>query len=134
MPSSSKRPANARLDFSRVDRIRKAMIREVGDLLTTDLRDPSLEGVLISVTDAEVSGDLQHVKLFISVMAEASVQEHVMAKLTAQLPRLRSAIGRRIVLRHTPQLHLTLDDGLERGSRMTQLLNDLAFERDQESL
>jgi ribosome-binding factor A len=110
------------------------MIREVGDLLTTDLRDPSLEGVLISVTDAEVSGDLQHVKLFISVMAEASVQEHVMAKLTAQLPRLRSAIGRRIVLRHTPQLHLTLDDGLERGSRMTQLLNDLAFERDQESL
>ncbi|MEB3205964.1 MAG: 30S ribosome-binding factor RbfA [Vampirovibrionales bacterium] len=134
MSSSNKRSASSRQDFSRSDRIRKAMIREMGNLLTTDLQDPELEGVLMSVTDAEVSGDLQHVKLFISVMAEPAVQARVLEKLKAQLPRLRSVMGQRIVLRHTPQLHLILDDGLARGSRMTTLLNELALERHQQDL
>ncbi|MEB3244542.1 MAG: 30S ribosome-binding factor RbfA [Vampirovibrionales bacterium] len=126
MPAS--RSSSHNQAFSRTDRVRKAMIREIGDILSNELRMPDLEGVLISVTDAEVSGDLRHVKVFLSILGDADMQTHVMARLNELAPRLRSAVGRRIQLRHTPELHLVNDDGLARGSRITQLLNEIATE------
>lgn len=115
-----------RNDYSRTDRIRKAIIREFSDILAHEIKDPVLVNQLISVTDVEVSGDMRHAKVFVSVMAEESVQKEVMAVLTENRPKIRTAIGQRIRLRHTPEIDVKLDNSLERGSRITQVLNQIS--------
>lgn len=115
-----------RQDFSRADRIRKAITREFSDIIRHEIQEPALVNQVISVTDVDVSGDLRHAKIFISVLGDEAKQEEVMGILQENLPRIRQAIGQRIRLRYTPELQLALDNSLERGSRVTQLLNQIS--------
>jgi ribosome-binding factor A len=115
-----------RNDFSRTDRVRKAIIREFSDILTHEVKDPKLVNQLISVTDVEVSGDMRHAKVFVSIMGEESLQNEIMEVLKENTPKIRSAIGQRIRLRYTPEIDVRLDNSLERGSRVTQLLNQIS--------
>jgi ribosome-binding factor A len=115
-----------RNDFSRADKVRKAVIREFSDILAHEIKDPVLVNQLISVTDVEVSGDLRHARVFVSIMGEESVQNQVMDVLQEQTPKIRSALGQRIRLRYTPEVDVRLDNSLERGSRVTQLLNQIS--------
>ena len=115
-----------RNEFSRTDRIRKAIIREFSDILKHEIKDPILANQLISVTDVEVSGDMRHAKVFVSIMAEESLQEDIMTVLLENKSKIRSAIGQRIRLRYTPEIDIKLDNSLERGTRITQLLNQIS--------
>jgi ribosome-binding factor A len=115
-----------RQDFSRADRIRKAIIREFSDILAHEVKDPRLVNQLISVTDAEITGDLRHARIFLSIMGEESLQTELMGIITEQIPKIRSEIGQRIRLRYTPEIDIRLDNSLERGARITQLLNQIS--------
>ena len=115
-----------RNDFSRSDRIRKAVIREFSDILTHEVKDPKLVNQLISVTDVEVSGDLRHAKVFVSIMGDETLQDEILEVLQGNTSKIRSAIGQRIRLRHTPEIDIRLDNSLERGARVTQLLNQIS--------
>jgi ribosome-binding factor A len=115
-----------RHEFSRADRVRKAIIREFSDILANEIKEPRLIDQLISVTDVEVSGDLRHAKIFVSVMGEESTQKEVMEILTEHVSKFRYELGQRIRLRYTPEIDIRLDDSLERGSRITQLLNQIS--------
>lgn len=115
-----------RNDFSRTDRIRKAIIREFNDILSTEVKEPRLTNQLISVTDVDVSGDMRHAKIFVSVMGDETLQKEIMDILTENASKIRYGIGQRIRLRYTPEIDLRLDNSLERGSRVTQLLNQIS--------
>jgi ribosome-binding factor A len=115
-----------RQEFSRGDRIRKALIREFSDILVHDVKDPRLVNQLISVTDAEITGDLRHARVFVSIMGTEELQEELMGILKEQAPKIRSGIGQRIRLRYTPEIDIRLDNSLERGARVTQLLNQIS--------
>lgn len=115
-----------RQDFNRGDRVRKAVIREFSDILMHEIKDPRLANQLISVTDAEVSGDLRHVRVFVSIMGAEELQDSLMEVLQEHTPKIRSAIGQRIRLRYTPEIEVRLDTSLERGARVTQLLNQIS--------
>jgi ribosome-binding factor A len=115
-----------RQDFSRADRVRKAMIREVSDILAHEIKAPELADKLISVTDVEVSGDLRHAKVFVSIMADEETQQQVLTILQEAAPKIRYEVGQRIRLRYTPEVAVHLDNSLERGSRVTQLLNQIS--------
>lgn len=115
-----------RPDFNRADRIRKAMIREFSDILMRQIKEPRLMEVLISVTDAEVSGDLRHVKLFVSIRGDQDTQNEIMNILQEQVPKIRSELGHRIQMRHTPEIAIRLDTSMERGARVTELLNQIS--------
>lgn len=121
-----------RSEFNRRDRVRKAIIREFSDVLMHEIKEPLLMNQVISVTDAEVSGDMQHVKVFVSILAEPSLQNEIMALLKENTSRIRMAIGQRIRLRHTPEIDIRLDQSLERGSRVTQLLHQISTEETQQ--
>lgn len=115
-----------RHEFSRADRVRKAVIREFSDILANEIKEPRLINHLISVTDAEVSGDLRHAKVFVSVMGDEATQKEVMEILKESESKFRYEIGQRIRLRYTPEIDIRLDDSLERGTRVTQLLNQIS--------
>jgi len=114
-----------RQDFNRADRIRKAMVREFSDILMRDMKEPKLMDVMISVTDAEVSGDLRHVRLFVSIRGDLALQNEVMDILRDYTPKIRSELGHRISLRYTPEIDIRLDTSLERGAKITELLNKI---------
>lgn len=118
----------SRLEFSRADRVRKTIMREVSDILLRDIQDPRLPRELVSVIDVDVSGDLQHAKIFISVFGDAEQQKLSMDALEEVTPKVRHEIGKRVRLRFTPSIRFILDDSLERGTRVTALLNKIREE------
>lgn len=116
----------SRQDFSRSDRVRKALMKEVSDIVAHEIRDPALDGILISVTDVEVTQDLRFARIFFSIMGDHETQQEILALLKEHQSRIRSEIGKRIRLRYTPDIDLRLDDSLERGARVSQLLDQIA--------
>ncbi len=118
----------SRQEFGRIDRVRKAMIREVSSIIATELQDPRLEGRIVSVTDVEMTSDLRYAKIFVSVLGDESSKESVMEALLEKTPQVRSQVGRRIRLRYTPEVHFFMDDSLERGDRVSELLKQIALE------
>ena len=115
-----------RFDFSRADRVRKALMREVSEIIRRQIKDPRLTNEVISITDVEVSGDLRHAKLFVSIFGPAEKQEEIMEILAEWTPQVRSEIGKRIRLHHTPEIQFLMDISLERGSRVTSLLDQIS--------
>jgi ribosome-binding factor A len=115
-----------RQSFSRADRVRKALMREVSDILMTEMKEPRLSDIMISVTDVEVTHDLSFARIYVSVMGSEEIQTEVMDILAEAKPRIRFEIGQRIRLRHTPDIDIRLDNSLERGARVTQLLDKIS--------
>ncbi len=115
-----------RFEFSRVDRVRKAMMREVSDIIRREVKDPRLANEVISITDVDVSKDLRHAKIFISVFGAPEVQSEILDIIQEWKPQIRSEIGKRIRMHHTPEIQFALDNSLERGSRITQLLDQIS--------
>jgi ribosome-binding factor A len=118
----------SRNEFSRSDRVRKALIREVSDIIANEVKNPALRNEIISITDIELSKDLSHAKIYISVFGDPERQAAILEILQEEKPKIRSLVGQRIRLRHTPDLAFYLDNSLERGVRISQLLNQIASE------
>lgn len=111
---------------SRVDKVRKALMREMAEAIRVDLGGPELEGQVVSVTDVDVSQDLRHAKFFLSILADETKKLLIMDYLLTNLPKLRYAIGKRVQLRFVPEIKLELDNSLERGTRVYHIIEKIA--------
>lgn len=111
----------------RVERVAEAIHAEVADILTREIKDPRLG--FATITDVEVSADLRYVKVFVSVMGDKSQAEQTMAALESATGFIRSEIGRRIRLRHTPEITFKLDASIRRGARVFELLKEIRGEK-----
>jgi ribosome-binding factor A len=95
----------------RPKRIAEAIRTEVADILAREMKDPRLG--FATVTDVEVSGDLRHVKIFVSVMGDETQVSETMAALESATGFVRTEIGKRVRLRHTPEIVFRHDTSLE---------------------
>ncbi|AXY68369.1 30S ribosome-binding factor RbfA [Thermosynechococcus sichuanensis E542] len=109
----------------RVARVAELIKREVSQLLMYEIRDERVGAGMVSVTDVEVSGDLQHAKIFVSIYSTDEVRRSTMAGLKAASGFVRRELGQRIRLRRTPEVVFIEDRSLERGSRVLSLLNQI---------
>jgi ribosome-binding factor A len=110
---------------SRSDKVRKALIREISDLLQRQIKDPRIAGI-VSVSDVEVSSDCRHAKIFVSVYGSEEERSSTMEALESSTGFIRSEVGKRIPMRFTPEIKFKQDDSLERGSRVTELINKIS--------
>ncbi|MEW6725382.1 MAG: 30S ribosome-binding factor RbfA [Bacillota bacterium] len=110
----------------RPERLAEVVKEELSDLLK-QMKDPRLG--FITVTGAEVSLDLRHVKVFVSVFGPEEQQSQCMQVLNKAQGYLRTELGRRIRLRHTPELTFKLDHSISEGMRLSALLDELKRER-----
>ncbi|MDI7247334.1 MAG: 30S ribosome-binding factor RbfA [Bacillota bacterium] len=115
----------------RVERVAEAIRSEVADILAREIKDPRLG--FATITDVEVSEDLRHVKIFVSVMGDKTQVDETMAALESATGFVRSEIGRRIRLRHTPEIVFRYDTSIRRGARVFELLKEIRGERGTES-
>lgn len=113
----------------RVARVSAMVKREVSQMLLHGIKDDRVGAGMVSVTDVEVSGDLQHAKIFVSIYGTEAARAETMAGLAAATGYVRSELGQRMRLRRTPEVSFREDRSFERGSRVLSLINQLSQER-----
>ncbi|MCS1351275.1 30S ribosome-binding factor RbfA [Mechercharimyces sp. CAU 1602] len=107
----------------RVSRVGEQVKKELSQLLQQELKDPRIG--FVTVTAVEMSGDLQQAKVFISVLGSDEQKEATLAGLSRAKGFLRSEIGRRIHMKHTPELLFKFDESVEYGQHIEKLLGEM---------
>jgi len=114
----------------RVERMASLIRREISEMLASGaIKDERVSHGLVSITNVEVAGDLQHCRIFVSVFGSAEDQELAISGLRSAGAYMKGELGRRLQMRRTPELVFSLDRGLERGTGVLSLLNRLEQER-----
>ena len=107
--------------FKRTDRVSAQLRRELGTIVHAAARDHGLPST--SVSDVEVTRDMAHAKVFVTVFEPGRAKEAVKA-LKALAPELRYQLAQAVKMRHVPELHFHYDESLDRGERIDTLLRD----------
>lgn len=102
-------------------RIAQQIKRELSEIIRRDLKDERIAGI-VSVTDVEVSGDCRYVKVFISVYGDEAAQKGTVDALTELTGYIRGEICRRLSMRFAPEMIFRLDNSLERGAKVSELI------------
>ena len=110
------------MERQRVARVAEQVRAETADILR-GLKDPRIG--FASVVRAEMSPDLRYAKVYVSVLGPEAEREETMAVLERGRGHVRSELGRRIRLYHTPELRFVMDDSLAHGDRIARILRDL---------
>ncbi|HAJ63968.1 MAG TPA: 30S ribosome-binding factor RbfA [Cyanobacteria bacterium UBA8543] len=118
----------------RVSRVASLIQQEVSQMVLQEIKDDRVGTGMVSVTDVDVSGDLQHAKIYVSIYGTDEARAETMAGLKSATGYVRRELGKRIRLRRTPEVVFIEDRGLERGDRMLALLNQLSQERQSKNL
>jgi len=106
----------------RMARVAEAVREVASETILYDLRDPRVK--LVTVTRAEVSGDLQHAKIYVSVMGSEQEQKLTMHGLRHAAGFIQSKLARRLQTRFTPVIQFVLDQGVKHSIEMTRLINE----------
>lgn len=114
-------------EFSRTQRVGGQIQRELAQIIQQELRDPRLG--LVTISAVEVSKDMTHAKVFVTVMNPDRDAEATLKVLKKASGFLRHALGKRILLRVLPELHFVYDGSLDEGMRISALLDAVAAER-----
>lgn len=114
----------------RVERVASLIKREVSQMLMSGIKDDRVGAGMVSVTDVVVSGDLQHTKIFVSIYGTTEAKAETMEGLRSAAAYVRSELGQRVRLRRTPEVIFVEDKGLERGTQVISLLEQLSRERE----
>src|SRR5919197_155071 len=99
-------------------------VKEVLSESIGELKDPRIG--FVTVTGVRTSPDLRHAKVFVSVLGSERQREQSLAGLAAAHGVLQARVARELRLKRTPQLTFEYDPSVERGVRMTQLIDELA--------
>lgn len=108
----------------RAEKLQEFIKEEVSLIIQRQLKDPRIG--FVSVTDVEVSVDLRHARIFVSVLGDEEAKTKTMAGLQSARRFIRGELGKRMQVRYTPELNFRLDDSIERGTRVVSLLREVS--------
>jgi ribosome-binding factor A len=106
----------------RLERVNELIRRELGDLITREFR---FEGQLVTVQQVDVTPDLKHAHIYVSVIGADADRHKAMASLHDSRVTLQRDLAKRVILKYTPQLHFKLDDAIVRGTRVLSIIDEL---------
>ena len=106
----------------RLARVSEAIREVASETILFELRDPRVKRV--TVTKAEVSGDLQHAKVYVSVMGSEKEQQLTMHGLKHAAGFIQSKLAKRLQTRYTPVITFVLDKGVKNSIEITRLINE----------
>ncbi len=111
----------------RQEQLSELIAEELSDLIRTRMKDPRIG--FASITDVELSADLRHAKVFVSVLGTPEEQRATLQALEHGAGFLRHELAQRLVIRHTPEILFRLDDSIARGARILQLMREIEDEK-----
>lgn len=110
-------------DYPRSRRIAEQIQRELSQVIRMELKDPRVTG-MITITDVEVTRDQSHAKVFFTIFGDAVRIAETTQGLQRAAGFLRSELAHRLLLRTVPQLEFEYDASVERGVRLSQLIDE----------
>ena len=111
----------------RQKRVSEMIKKAVAEIFLRDLNDPRIH--LATITRVEVSADLLHAKIFVSVIGKESEQRNVLRGIKSAAGYIRNELGNRVKLRFLPHLQFIHDKSIEKAFEITKLIDELAEER-----
>ena len=115
-------------DHHRSDRVAAAMREEIATFLANDVKDPRIMG-LVTVTAVEVTRDLRHAKVFVSVLGSESQRAATFDGLAGVAAHLRGRVGRALRLRVAPEIEFRNDESVAHAAKIEQLLAQVRREQ-----
>ncbi|HOB11783.1 MAG TPA: 30S ribosome-binding factor RbfA [Syntrophomonadaceae bacterium] len=112
----------------RQERMAVEMKRILSRILQEEIKDPRLDFSTVSVSRVEVSNDLSHARVYISIMGDEQKQQETMAALQKARGFIRSGVAAEVQIRHAPEIDFRLDRSIEHGIRMSSLLDEIMEE------
>lgn len=106
----------------RLARVSEAVREVASETILFELRDPRVK--MVTVTRAEVSGDLQHAKVYVSIMGSDKEQKLTLRGLRHAAGFVQSRLAQRLQTRFTPVIHFVLDEGVKKSIAITRLINE----------
>ncbi len=101
-------------------RIDEVMRKVIGSAIASDLEDPRIG--FVTVTAVKTSPDLRSARVYVSVLGDDAEREATLTALASGHGKVQAAIAREVRIKHTPTLRFEYDDSLERGIRVSRLL------------
>jgi ribosome-binding factor A len=105
----------------RMRRVNEAVREVVSVRIAEGLRDPRIG--FVTVTSVETSTDLRHARVYVSVLGDSEERDATMAGLESAHGVLQQSVARELRLKHTPTLQFVFDESIERGMRISELLD-----------
>ena len=107
----------------RVGRVGEQIKKEISQIIQYDMKDPRIG--FVTVTAVKVSGDLSQATVYISILGNQDAVRDSLLALEKAKGHIRSEIGKRIRLRHTPELIFKIDESIAYGNKIEGLLRDI---------
>lgn len=108
---------------NRLGRIDEELKKEISNIISYELKNPKITG-LISVTKTKITPDLKYAKVYVSILNSKNIKE-TFANLKKSSGYIRTEIAKRINLRITPEIIFVLDDSMEYGAKIDQILKEI---------
>ncbi len=109
----------------RIERVCEVLKRELG---RTILRELTFSTPLVTISAVEITPDLKQAHVYVSALGNDAQRQDVLTVLEQNRGMLQAQVSKRVVLKHTPHLNFKLDDSIERGSRVLNILDDLGLD------
>lgn len=112
-----------KMENTRSNRVAEQLKKEIGDIINRKLKDPRIG--FVTVTDVDVTNDLQIATVYISVLGDESEKDASLKGLQKANGFIRSEIGKRIRLRKIPEISFQFDEAQAYGNRIEEILKEL---------
>jgi ribosome-binding factor A len=112
----------------RLERVNELIRRELSEMIN---REVTFQAALVTVQQVDITPDLKHAHVFVSVIGSDVEAKAAMAKLHDSRTTLQHLLSKRVVLKFTPHLHFKLDESIERGTRIINILEQIDIPPDE---
>lgn len=106
----------------RLERVNELIKRELGALL---IREIKFDAQLVSISSVDITPDLKQCHVYVTVIGTEAQRHRALEQLIGERNLLQSLLAKRVIIKYTPQLHFRLDDSIERGTRVLQILEEI---------
>lgn len=113
----------------RLDRVNSLLKEVISEVINKDLRNPHLPR-LITITNVEVTKDLQHAKVYFSVIGNKEQKDIALSVLQSSANFIRITASHQVTMRYFPDLHFVLDESVEKQIHMEELISKIKQERE----
>jgi ribosome-binding factor A len=106
----------------RLERVNELLKRELSEVVGRELR---FTDAIVTIQAVDVTPDLKHAHVFVSVLGDDASRRKALNKLRDHRGELQRTVSKRVILKYTPYIHFKLDESIERGTRIMQILDEI---------
>jgi ribosome-binding factor A len=117
------------VEFSRSERVAEEIKKAASQIINNEIKDPRVSG-LISVTKVEMTKDLRHAKIFLSIYGEESEKQKVFEGLKNAEGFIRKELAHRVRMKFIPEISFKIDESIEYGIHIYKLLEEVQKQED----